>query len=104
MAGVGRKPGTKVQTAKPFSEALNIAIRRAVESGKHKGRKRLDVIAEKLAIDAMNGNMAAIKEVADRLDGRPAQQIHTVDDDGNPAPTGIAIVFVDREPGDASGG
>lgn len=102
MGARGPKPGS-TQRGRPFTEALNIAIRRAVESGKHAGRKRLDVIAEKLAIDAMNGNMAAIKEVADRLDGRPAQQIHTIDDDGNPAPTAIAIVFVDKEPGDGKG-
>lgn len=88
---------------KPFREALNIAVRRVILTGPNSGRRRLDVIAERLTYAAMSGNILAIREIADRLDGKPAQQIHTIDREGNPAPTGIVITFVEPEPeGDQS--
>jgi len=37
--------------------------------------KRLHVMAEKLYEKAAEGDLAAIKEVGDRLDGKPTQQI-----------------------------
>ena len=37
--------------------------------------KRLHAMAEKLYEKAAEGDLAAIKEVGDRLDGRPTQQI-----------------------------
>ena len=33
---------------------------------------------------AIGGDMAAIKEIGDRLDGRPAQQIQATGDDDGP--------------------
>lgn len=45
------------------------------------GRRRLLVIAEQCAVAAENGDMQAIKEIGDRLDGKPAQeQTVTIDD------------------------
>lgn len=95
----GRPPGSKDSKPagryqRPFADALNLAIHRAIESGPHKGKIRLHQIAEKLAIAALNGDPWAIKEVADRLDGRPAQQINHTGPDGDELPTGIAVVFV----------
>ena len=37
--------------------------------------KRLHVLAEKLYEKAAEGDMAALKEIGDRLDGKPTQQI-----------------------------
>ena len=62
---------------KPVRDLLRLA---ALSSG---GR-RLRVIVEQLLCKAEAGDLQAIKEVMDRLDGRPAQaQVHS-DADGGP--------------------
>ena len=39
------------------------------------GPKRLEVIADKCAEEAMNGEGWAVKEIGDRLDGKPVQGV-----------------------------
>jgi hypothetical protein len=63
---MGRPIGS-VNREKPFSDALRIALRG--------DPLRLRRIAEKLAEKAEEGDLAAIRELADRLDGKPAQVI-----------------------------
>ena len=67
------KKGTKT---KPFRDALRLQIAAAGEDG-----KRLRDIAEKLLELAIAGDMQAIKEIADRMDGKPAQAIIGGDED-----------------------
>lgn len=62
-----------------FANMLNIAIREAHEEGKDK----LRAVAEKLVEKAIDGDIQAIKEVADRLDGKVPQAI--VGDDAHDA-------------------
>ena len=72
---MGRPIGS-VNREKPFNDALRIALRG--------DPRRLRRIAEKLAEKAEDGDLAAIRELADRLDGKPAQaQVHS-DADGGP--------------------
>jgi hypothetical protein len=63
---MGRPIGS-VNKEKPFNDALRIALRG--------DPLRLRRIAEKLAEKAEEGDLAAIRELADRLDGKPAQVI-----------------------------
>jgi hypothetical protein len=63
---VGRPIGS-VNREKPFNDALRVALKR--------DPRRLPRIAEKLAEKAEEGDLAAIREIADRLDGKPAQVI-----------------------------
>jgi hypothetical protein len=63
---------------KSFANMLNIAINEANESG---GTKLRDV-ADALVKEAMAGNINAIKEIADRLDGKVPTPI--AGDDENP--------------------
>lgn len=56
---------------KSFANMLNIAINEASENG---GTKLRDV-ADALVKEAIAGNIQAIKEVADRLDGKVPQGI-----------------------------
>ena len=58
------------------------AIRRAVHEqrtvdvdGKPAKRKALFLLARKTVTEALDGNMVAVKEIGDRLDGRPAQAV-----------------------------
>ena len=63
---MGRPIGS-VNREKPFTDALRIALRG--------DPLRLRRIAEKLAEKAEEGDLAAIRELADRLDGKPTQII-----------------------------
>jgi hypothetical protein len=62
---------------KAFTDALRLELLR---ESKDK-RKKLNVIAEKLVECAMNGESWAIQQVADRLDGKPAQEATVTIDD-----------------------
>ncbi len=68
----GAQPGNKNATKnKPWSDA----IRKAIIQG-----KSLDTIAKKLIAKAVAGDLLAIKEIGDRLEGRPQQSIVGADD------------------------
>jgi hypothetical protein len=72
---MGRPIGS-VNREKPFNDALRIALRG--------DPLRLRRIAEKLAEKAEDGDLAAIRELADRLDGKPPQaQVHSDADGGS---------------------
>ena len=70
---MGRPIGS-TNREKPFNDALRLALRG--------DPRRLRRIAEKLAEKAEDGDLGAIRELADRLDGRPPQA-HTGEDGGN---------------------
>lgn len=67
--GQSGNPGGRPKT-KPFVEAIREEVQEADGN-----RTKLQAIAAKLVEKAMEGDMAAIKEVADRLDGKPAQAL-----------------------------
>lgn len=64
---------------KSFANMLNIAIREAHGEGKDKLRRVAEVLVEK----AITGDIQAIKEVADRLDGKVPQAV-IGDDESDP--------------------
>jgi ribosomal protein L17 len=68
-APLGNKNGVK---NKPWREAID----RALAQG---DGKKLRSIADKLIDLAAEGDMAAIRELGDRLDGKPAQAITGAD-------------------------
>src|SRR4051812_4980011 len=62
---------------KLFADQLRIVL---FEEDKVTGRRKMRVIAEKLVEQAMAGEGWAIQQVADRIDGKPAQETNlTVD-------------------------
>ena len=66
-AGKGRKPD------KLMRDALILALMREAEDDAGAVVQKLHVIAGKLVEKAMAGDIQAIKEVCDRVDGRPTQ-------------------------------
>lgn len=54
--------------SKPWRDALNRAI--AQQDG-----KKLRAMADKLIAQAMKGDVSALKEIGDRLDGKAIQQV-----------------------------
>lgn len=71
---------------KPFADALRMEIAAAGED-----QKALRIVAAKLLEKAAEGDMQAIKELADRVDGKVAQAIVGGDGDDNPIVTEIII-------------
>jgi hypothetical protein len=64
-APLGNKNATK---NRPWSEAINRAL--LSEDG-----KQLRALADKLIACALAGDVAALREIGDRMDGKPAQAI-----------------------------
>ena len=73
---------------KSFANMLNIAIKEAIEGT---DKTKLRAVADALVKKAMDGDVQAIREVADRLDGKPAQAIIGGDEDDPP----VAVQMVE---------
>ena len=72
----GRPKGSENKD-KPYRDALRRAIARAAQDN---SPRSLDRIAEQHLAVAAGGDISAIKELADRLDGRPAQAVEVSGD------------------------
>lgn len=72
---------------KSFANMLNIAINEAGE----KGGTKLREVADALVAKAITGDVAAIKEIADRLDGKVPQGVIGGDEGDNPIVQEIVI-------------
>ena len=71
----GRPPSEKT-----FANMLRIAIKEAHDTGGDK----LRAVADALVNKAMTGDVPAIKEIADRLDGKVPQAVVGGDEDSDP--------------------
>lgn len=71
---------------KPFLDAVTRAI-------KQDDGKRLRAAAEKLLDAAGAGEPWALQMVADRLDGKPKQQIEQSGPDGSDIPHAVTVTF-----------
>lgn len=76
--GVSGNPAGR-GTEKLFRDAMMLAV---TEKDKTKKRRKLRLIAEKVVDQAVKGEPWAVKEVADRIDGKPAQQLNLAGHDG----------------------
>ena len=63
---------TGINRRKAWADAVRIVMN---EVDPETQRPRLLLLAERLLSEAMTGDMAAIKEIGDRLDGKPAQGV-----------------------------
>lgn len=70
---------------KSFANMLNIAIKEAIEGT---DKTKLRAVADALVDKAMAGDVPAIKEIADRLDGKVPQAV-VGDADSDP----VGILF-----------
>lgn len=70
MAAPKRPVGSK--SDKLWRDAISRAVHR-IQAGKK--TKFLETIANRLVKEAANGDLVAMKEIGDRLDGRATQQI-----------------------------
>jgi len=70
-AGAGRPPGSP-NKPKMWAEAIRRAVLRQAKGEK---TKRLEQLADSLVRAGIAGDVSALREVGDRIDGRPAQTI-----------------------------
>lgn len=75
----GNQAAKNRRNPKPFADALRMELLAAGEDS-----KALRLVARKLIETASEGKLDAIKELADRVDGKVAQAIIGGDDDDNP--------------------
>lgn len=81
MTKKGAQPGNNNATkGKVWSDA----VRKALLSG-----KKLDILAKKLVDMACEGDIQAIKEVGDRLEGKPMQSTQLSTDPDQPVITKV---------------
>ena len=63
------------KNGKLWRQAIQRALeKRAADNGRHKNAE-LDELAEKLLCACHDGDLSALKELGDRLEGKPAQAI-----------------------------
>ena len=58
-------------TTRPLRDALAAALRREVDDGTGREASIPELIARKLAAKAIDGDLGAITEIFDRMDGKP---------------------------------
>lgn len=63
---------------KAWRDAIRKAVCKRVEEGEHKGRQKLEVMADMLANAGVQGKLDAMREIGERLDGKSTQQVDTV--------------------------
>lgn len=68
--GQSGNPGGRPKE-KLFTDAVRIAVNREADDG----RKKLTLLADKLVDFAMAGEGWAMQQIADRLEGKPAQSL-----------------------------
>ena len=67
-----------MKSDKEWRNAIRLAVhglRTAKDGDKAKKVRVLRLLAERLVKRALDGDIAAMKEIGDRLDGRPAQSV-----------------------------
>lgn len=70
-----RKTAGNQWSDKAWRDAIRVAVMRAHDDPKQ--GKKLAALADKLVSAGLEGDVAALKEIGDRLDGKPTQQIDT---------------------------
>ena len=88
--GGGQPGNNNAKKGKLFYDALRIALLQ-------EDRRRLRTITDKLVQAAENGDAWAVKEIMDRMDGKPVQATEISGADGNPMELKL-IEFVIKRP------
>lgn len=78
-------PGNRnAAKAKLWSEAIKRALTRRAQQSQREFIQELDDLAEKFLQAVESGDISAWKELGDRLEGKPAQQVQLTGADDGP--------------------
>ncbi|MDA1129789.1 MAG: hypothetical protein O2913_14015 [Chloroflexi bacterium] len=72
MAAPNNPRGSK--SDKLWRDAIMVAVKRETNDADGKPSRKLALLADKLVNEALNGNVVAMKEIGDRLDGKASQE------------------------------
>lgn len=75
-----KEPSRGGKPDKLMRNAISLALHREAEAADGKKTKRLNIVAAKLVDLAMEGDMQAIKEINDRMDGKAVQPVGNDED------------------------
>lgn len=90
MAEKGGQPGNQnAADGKIWRNALRQALDRRTKS-RTDGKAELDALADRLIDSALEGQIPALREFGDRVEGKAAQQVEVTGADGGP----LAIALV----------
>lgn len=81
---------------KPWREAIQRAVKRYQDGHKDKS---LDQLANKLVKCGLDGDIGALKEIGDRLDGKATQHNEHSGKDGKPIEVKVSVNFVNGSKG-----
>jgi hypothetical protein len=87
---MARRRGATRREAATFTEALRRAALDVETSGPDRGRRKLDLIARRMVEMAVAGDLAAAREIGDRLEGRPLQRVEA---EGDASALGFAALL-----------
>ncbi len=88
-APVGNRNAAK---AKVWTAAIERALER--RKGLGAGIKAIDDLADKLIDECLTGNLMALQELGNRLEGKPAQAVLLSGDEDNPLQHNHTVKFV----------
>ncbi|NIA67923.1 hypothetical protein HBA54_04895 [Pelagibius litoralis] len=92
MAKGNRNPSKGSKPEKLVRDALMVAVNREAQDAEGKPTKKLALLADKVVSKALDGDMVAAKEIFDRLDGKPRQEIeHSGEVDTGPEMSNMEI-------------
>lgn len=73
--GQSGNPKGRAKSEKVWADAIRLAVNRIGTGEDGQARKKLALLADSLVTRAIAGDVAAMKEIGDRLDGKPTQAI-----------------------------
>lgn len=82
MAAPKKAVGPK--SDKEWRDALRLALHEEYADAKGGKSKALRLVAKSVVQKAIDGDIAAAKEIGDRLDGKPAQSMAVTGENGGP--------------------
>lgn len=89
---VGAPAGNQnASKSKPWEQAIKRALARRAQGDQQEALNRL---AEKFLDAVEKGDLAAFRELGDRLDGKPKQQILSTGPDDGPQEHKVTVEFV----------
>lgn len=77
---------------KIWADAVRRAVMRRLENEEGKPQK-IERLADKLVELALDGETVALKEIGDRLDGKPKQAVEASGPDGTDIPVAVKVTF-----------
>ena len=82
--GGAPKGNQNARKGKLWTDAIQRALKIWENESRVDGKKALDALAMQLLEKCLEGDMTALKELGDRLEGKPAQSVYVGEAEDNP--------------------